>query len=178
MQTFRNSTMAATLMASTAVFLIVGVLTLSSHGDELQGTWHVLNIAGSTRSEMWMVKLLIMLLDLLVAFFSFSMAVRVFNHVGYMINVPLKRNHKSLQPENVARHLNRAGSFFSLGMRAYYFGVPLMFWLFNPLFMMLSSVALVIALYWLDRTPASMAVDLAEETEFLKSHETSHRTAS
>lgn len=176
-QTLRNSTMAATLMASTAVLLIIGVLTLSAQGDKMLGTWHVLNIAGSTRSEMWLAKLLAMLLDLLVAFFSFSMAVRVFNHVGYMINVPLKRKHKTLQPEHVACHLNRAGSFYSFGMRAYYFGVPLVFWLFGPLFMMLSSVALVIALYWLDRAPAALAEDYAEEAQLIKNREASHRAA-
>ncbi len=177
-QTLRNSTMAATLMASTAVLLVIGVLTLSAQGDKLEGTWHVLNIAGSTRSEMWLSKLLMMLLDLLVAFFSFAMAVRVYNHVGFMINVPLKRNHKALQPVHVAAHLNRAGAFYSFGMRAYYFGVPLLFWLFAPLFMLLASVALVIALYWLDRAPASMVEDFAEEAKLMKNQKSGQTAAS
>lgn len=161
-QTLRNSTMAATFLASTAVLLIIGVLTLSAQGDKLQDTWHALNIAGTTHAELWLAKLLIMLLDLFVAFFSFAMAVRVFNHVGYMINVPLARNHKMICPQHVAIHLNRAGKFYSVGMRAYYFAVPLVFWLFGPHFMLLSTLALILILYRLDRAPEIMVEDYTE----------------
>jgi uncharacterized membrane protein len=152
-QTLRNSTMAATFLASTAVLLIIGVLTLSSQGDKMEGTWHALNILGAKHAELWLSKLLLILLDLFVAFFSFSMAVRVFNHVGYMINVPLSRKLKMICPAHVAVHLNRAGKFYSLGMRAYYTVVPLVFWLFGPHFMLLSTVILVVILYQLDRAP-------------------------
>ncbi|HEU0187600.1 MAG TPA: DUF599 domain-containing protein [Gallionellaceae bacterium] len=177
-QTLRNSTMAATFLASTSVLLIVGVLTLSAQGDKMEGTWHTLNIVGSARTELWLVKLLIMLLDLLVAFFSFSMAVRVFNHVGYMINVPLKRGHRMLQPEHVATHLNRAGTFYSIGMRAYYFCVPMVFWLFGPHLMLLATVALIIALYRLDRAPTAVAEDFSAEANFLARHDSGHHAAS
>jgi uncharacterized membrane protein len=152
-QTLRNSTMAATFLASTAVLLVIGVLTLSGQGDHLEGTWHVLNIAGGSHAGLWITKLLIILLDLFVAFFSFSMAVRVFNHVGYMVNVPLSFNIKMLNPTHVAIHLNRAGRFYSTGMRAYYFVVPLVFWLFGPHFMLIATSLLVVVLYHLDRTP-------------------------
>lgn len=152
-QTLRNSTMAATFLASTAVLLIIGVLTLSSQGDKMESTWHALNIVGAKHADLWLTKLLLILLDLFVAFFSFTMAVRVFNHVGYLINVPLNRNFKMICPAHVAVHLNRAGRFYSIGMRAYYTVVPLVFWLFGPHFMLLSTVVLVIVLYQLDRAP-------------------------
>jgi uncharacterized membrane protein len=166
-QTLRNSTMAATFLASTSVLLIIGVLTLSGQGDKMESTWHVLNIAGNTHNELWLIKLIFMLLDLFVAFFSFSMAVRVFNHVGYMINVPLTRNHKMIRPQHVAIHLNRAGMFYSIGMRAYYFAVPLVFWLFGPHLMLLSTLALVLTLYRLDRAPKILVEDYAEDSQDL-----------
>ncbi len=152
-QTLRNSTMAATFLASTAVLLIMGVMTMSGQGDRIESTWHVLNITGGKHAELWLSKLLLILLDLFVAFFSFAMAVRIYNHVGYMINVPLDLNHKMISPAHVAIHLNRAGKFYSIGMRAYYFVVPLVFWLFGPHFMLISSLVLVLVLYRLDRTP-------------------------
>jgi len=114
-QTLRNSTMAATFLASTSVLMIIGVLTLSEQGDKLDANWHALNMVGAINPMLWMVKLILLLLDLFVAFFSFSMAIRVFNHVGYMINVPLGLNHKMITPAHVATHLNRAGRFHSLG---------------------------------------------------------------
>jgi len=161
-QTLRNSTMAATFLASTSVLLIIGVLSLSGQGDKLEATWHTLNLYGAKHTQLWIVKLLFLLLDLFFAFFSFSMSIRVFNHVGYMINVPLSLNHKSISPAHVASHLNRAGRFYSLGMRAYYYAVPLVFWLFGPHFMLLATLGLLFVLYRIDRAPKVLARDYAE----------------
>jgi hypothetical protein len=86
-QTLRNSTMAATFLASTSNLLMVGVLTLSSQAPALKSTWHYLNVAGSLGPEIWMIKLLTLLLLLFFAFCCFTYAIRIFNHVGYMINV-------------------------------------------------------------------------------------------
>ena len=158
-QTLRNSTMAATFLASTAVLLIIGVLTLSEQGDKLGGTWHALNFAGSTLAPLWALKLLALMLNLFVSFFTFSMSIRVFNHVGYMINVPQAAGHKFISPRHVAVHLNRAGRFYSIGMRAYYFLVPLVFWLFGPHFMLLATVGLIFVLYKIDRTPKLLEKD-------------------
>jgi len=158
-QTLRNSTMAATFLASTAVLLIIGVLTLSGQGDKLSSTWHALNAYGAKHSELFLIKLIMLLMDLFVAFFSFSMSIRVFNHVGYMINVPLSLNHKSITPQHVAVHLNTAGRYYSIGMRAYYFSVPLVFWLFGPHFMLLATFILIPVLYKLDRAPKVLSED-------------------
>jgi uncharacterized membrane protein len=158
-QTLRNSTMAATFLASTAVLLIMGVLTLSEQGDKLSSTWHALNVYGTSHSGLWLVKLLLLLLDLFVVFFSFTMSVRVYNHVGYMINVPLTMNHKMISPRHVAITLNRAGRFYSIGMRAFYYTVPLVFWLFGPHFMLVATAVLIAVLYRLDRAPKVLEVD-------------------
>ena len=158
-QTLRNSTMAATFLASTAVLLIMGVLTLTAQGEKLGETWHLLNVSGTTHSTLWLTKLLLLLLDLFVAFFGFSMSIRIYNHVGYMINVPLSLAHKSISPEHVALHLNSGGTFYSLGMRAFYYTVPLVFWLFDPTLMLLSTVVLIVVLFRLDRAPQVMETD-------------------
>jgi uncharacterized membrane protein len=152
-QTLRNSTMSASFMASTAVLLIIGVLTLSAQGDKLSGTWHALNFLGLLTAEMWLLKLLVMLFDLLFAFFSFSMSVRMFHHIGYLINVPLGPKSESSQLAHVVAQLNRAGIYFRIGMRAYYFIVPLLFWLLGPLWMIGATALLVYFLYHMDRAP-------------------------
>jgi len=163
-QTLRNSTMAATFLASTSVLLIIGVLTLSEQGGRFEATWHVLNTVGAKHPELWMTKLIFLLLDLFVAFFSFAMSIRVYNHVGYMINVPMALQHKMITPAHVALHLNRAGGFYSIGMRAYYFLVPLVFWLFGPYFMLSATVILLSILYRLDRAPKILVVSGSDIT--------------
>jgi uncharacterized membrane protein len=151
-QTLRNFVMGASLMASTATLLIVGTLTLSGQADNIARSWHALNAGGSHAAELWIIKVLCLLADFIFAFFSFAMAVRLNNHVVFMINVPTHAtDHPTLTPAAVARRLNRAGNLFAIGMRAFFFAVPLVFWLFGPTLLVVATAGLVVALYHLDR---------------------------
>lgn len=158
-QTMRNFVMGASLMASTATLLIIGTLTLSGQAETISRSWHVLNIGGTHATELWIVKVMCLLADFIVAFFAFAMAVRLANHVVFMINVPESDAHHNLAPQAVARRLNRAGNLFAIGMRAFFFAVPLVFWLFGPMFLVFATGGLVIALRQLDRSePAAEAI--------------------
>ena len=152
-QTLRNSTMAATFLASTSVLLIMGTLTLSGQSDKLMTSWHQLNVVGSAHAGIWITKVLFLLSAFLVAFFSFAMAVRLFHHVGYLLGVPPELRPAGVTPELTALHLNRAGRYYGIGMRAYFFSVPLVFWPFGPHLMIAATVVLIVVLYHLDRAP-------------------------
>lgn len=109
------------------------MLSLTGQADKIARASGELGLIQAGAAGPWMPKLLLVLLDLFAAFFAFSMSVRLFNHVGYLINVPLSSGHPEITPAHVARQLNRAGRFYSIGMRAFYFLVPLVFWVFGPL---------------------------------------------
>jgi uncharacterized membrane protein len=151
-QTLRNFVMGASLMASTATLLIIGTLTLSGQAENISRSWHVLNLGGTHAAELWIFKVLCLLAVFIVAFFAFAMAVRLANHVVFMINLPDADAHHTLSPQAVARRLNRAGNLFAVGMRAFFFAVPLVFWLFGPQFLLLATLGLVYALRQLDRS--------------------------
>lgn len=151
-QTLRNFVMGASLMASTAALLVVGTLTLSGQAEGISRSWHVFAGFGSTAAEIWMLKVLCLLADFLVAFFAFAMAVRLANHVAFMINIPVKDVPEALTPRRVAHRLNRAGNHFAIGLRAFFFAVPLVFWLFGPAFLVAASAGLVFTLHRLDRS--------------------------
>jgi uncharacterized membrane protein len=150
-QTMRNFIMGSSLMASTAALLIIGTLTLSGQAQNIAQNWHVLSLEGSFATELWIIKVMFLLVDFIVAFFAFAMSVRLANHVVFMVNVPEHDAHHNLSPKAVARRLHRAGNMFAIGMRAFFFAVPLVFWLFGPYFLLISSIGLVVALYHLDR---------------------------
>jgi uncharacterized membrane protein len=157
-QTLRNFIMGASLMASTATFLIVGTLTLSGQAENISRSWHVLNAVGTHAAELWIIKVMCLLLDFIVAFFAFAMAVRLINHVVFMLNITERHDHHALSAAGVARRLNRAGNLFAIGMRAFFFAVPLVFWLFGPAFLVVATIGLVIALYHLDRSERTEAI--------------------
>ncbi len=158
-QTLRNSTMAASFLASTAILLILGALSLSAQSDKLGEAWHSLNVLGTREISLWLGKLLLITLDLFVAFFAFSLSIRVYNHVGYLVNVPLTAGHKAISPAHVAEFLNRGGMYYSIGQRAFYYLVPLVFWLFGPLFMLAVTVFLIAVLAQVDRAPRTLEAD-------------------
>ena len=151
-QTLRNAIMGPTFFGTTAVLLLIGTITLTGQADRLEQTWHALNILGTSRAELWLVKVLCLLMDFLFAFMCFAQAVRLFIHVGFMINVPQAEARRNSVPF-VAAQLNRAGIYHWMGMRAYYCAIPLVFWLFGPHFMVAATLVVVAILYHLDRTP-------------------------
>lgn len=152
-QTIRNLVMAATFQGSSAILLILGTLTLSGQAESLAKTWHVLSSGGSQSAQWWIIKIVCLLTALIVAFFAFASVIRLLNHVVFMINLPQTDALGMLSPENVARRLNRAVSFYRIGMRAFFITVPLVFWLFGPLFLVAATGGLILVLYHLDRNP-------------------------
>jgi len=149
-QTFRNSTMAATLMASTAVLLIFGILNMMVSADKIGPVFHSLNTWGAHAPLLWIFKLMLALVDFFIAFFSFSLAVRGYHHAGYLVNVPMDRVDHGVTVDRVIHLMNRTGQYYSTGMRTYYFSVPLVLWLFGPLWMLISTLALLAVLNHLD----------------------------
>lgn len=152
-QTLRNYMMAATFKASSTVLFIMGTLTLSGQAESLAKTWHVLNIVGTQEPQWWIIKVICLLTVLIVAFFSFALTVRLLNHVVFMISLPPSEAHGPLSAEHVAQRLNQAGVFYSIGMRAFFIAVPLVFWLFGAAFLVGATIGLIGVLYLLNRNP-------------------------
>ncbi len=152
-QTLRNSTMAASFLASTSALMMIGVMTLSAQGEKLGETWQALNVTSAVDQQLWLLKLLALLATLLFSFFSFTMAVRQFHHLGYMLNVPISGKYGRLAPEIVVAQMERASHFYWFGMRSYFFLAPLVLWLFGPHFIVGGTIILIAVLYRLDHVP-------------------------
>lgn len=152
-QTLRNSVMASSFMASTAILLMVGALSSAGYAEHPGSPVHALNLSGATNQQAIAWKLVCLLVDFFVAFFCFAMSVRFYNHVGYLIGIPQQRKHSPISPGLVTAYLNRAGFFYLVGMRSFFYSVPLVFWMFGPLFMIAATLVLICALFPLDRAP-------------------------
>jgi uncharacterized membrane protein len=156
-QTLRNSVMAASFMASTAILLIVGALTVSSDLEKVSRSWGYLT-GGTHHASLIGVKVALLLSDFLAAFFCFSMSVRLFSHIGYMVGVKPMNADDLVKTETVATHLNRAGHYFSLGLRTFFASIPIIFWFFGPIALVAATVGLLWILHLMDRFPRREAV--------------------
>jgi uncharacterized membrane protein len=156
-QSLRNYIMVSVMMASTSALLIMGTLTLSGQAQNIIHSWHSLGMFGSHDQALWIIKVLCLLVDFIFAFFSYALSMRLATHVLFMINVPEAgyRAHPELSCDCVADRLVRSGNMMAIGMRAFLFAIPLVFWLFGPVFLVLATGGLVITLNRLDRHEAA-----------------------
>lgn len=149
-QTLRNWTMAATFLASAAILIGLGIFNLVVTTDKQGELSSLIAPFSSDHPGFWLIKLILLGIDFLFAFFNFTLAVRYYNHTGFMINLPIDPS-RDINTENVIEILDRGGTHYTLGMRSYYLAVPLTLWLIGPLWLLAGALALILALYRLDR---------------------------
>ena len=152
-QTLRNSTMVASFMASTSSVLALGVLSLAASADDKGGAWRLLHMLGTPSPDMLAIKVLSLLLVLFFAFFCFASSIRLYGHVSFMIGTGSAPGEEKRRIRIAVACLEQAARQFHLGMRAFYFLVPLVLWLFGPLFLALGALGMLLAFYYLDRVP-------------------------
>ncbi|KAL2921587.1 hypothetical protein RDABS01_013078 [Bienertia sinuspersici] len=149
-QTLRNNIMASTLLATTAILLssVIAVLMTS------RGSGNMLGLVLGDESPMgFSIKFFSILVCFLLAFLLNVQSIRYYSHASILINVPYKKiSSPCLTADYVARIVNRGGYFWSLGLRAFYFSFPLFLWVFGPIPMFCSCIALVILFFFLDFT--------------------------
>jgi uncharacterized membrane protein len=149
-QTFRNQLMAASFLASTAILMSLGAFSAAFRSGVFKEVSHALNLFGTRTEELWMFKLMLLGILFFFTFFNFTLAIRYYNHAGFMINTN-EQDDPSVSTETVAHVVNHAALHYFYGMRGYYLSIPMALWLFGPFWMLASCLVLIIVLYRLDR---------------------------
>jgi len=149
-QTLRNWTMAASFLASTGILICLGLLSVAASPEKMAEITPGLNELVREHRVLWLFKLMVLIVDFFFIFFSYCLAIRYFNHVNFMINVPSTLAHK-ITPDYITKILNTGMMHYTMGMRGYYFAVLLFLWLFGPIWMLIGTVIMVIVLYHLDQ---------------------------
>ena len=148
-QTLRNQVMAATFLASTAILICLGAFSAAFRPGVFNDISHALNLLGTKTETLWMFKLMMLGILFFVTFFNFTLAIRYYNHAGFMINT-FEPEDATVSGEAVTQVLNRGALHYTIGMRGFYLSVPLALWLFGPIWMLVGSLVLISVLYRLD----------------------------
>ncbi|UCD82297.1 MAG: DUF599 domain-containing protein [Desulfobacterales bacterium] len=133
-QILRNQVMAATFLAWTAILISLGLLNVAFRPGIFGEISHSLNLFGTTNEVLWMLKLMLLAVVFFVTFFNFTLAIRYYNHAGFMINT-IDENDTTLSAETVTEVLNHGALHYTIGMRGFYLSVPLGLWMFGPIWM-------------------------------------------
>ncbi|KAJ8632512.1 hypothetical protein MRB53_025848 [Persea americana] len=146
-QTLRNNIMASTLLASMAIMLSSLIALLISGGTGMSEVRSHGLVYGDSSDLGFAIKAFSILLCFLVSFLFNVQSIRYYSHANILINV---RRSPYLSADYVGRALNRGGYFWSLGLRAFYFSLPMFLWMFGPIPMFVCCLVLVFLLFFLD----------------------------
>ncbi|KAI9201798.1 uncharacterized protein BJ171DRAFT_516538 [Polychytrium aggregatum] len=163
-QALRNWIMASSQLASTSVAVMAGLVAfMTSFGKQSDS---LLSPGDSSLST----KLGALAFIFMLAFFSFTQAMRYFNHVSILLCAAAgsKSRSSSESPESklhdwitedlgkiedfIANLLNRGALFHTIGMRCLYLSFPAAIWFFGRWALLGATICLIVLLALLDFT--------------------------
>ncbi|MES2280713.1 MAG: DUF599 domain-containing protein [Pseudomonadota bacterium] len=141
-QTLRNALMSATMTASTAALALIGAVTLTAPSVGVLAHFSV------------RLALELMLMTMLFASLVCSaMAVRYYNHAGFVVAMPVGSEERRRWAPTAAVYLRRAGLLYSWGLRHLLMVAPVLAAIVYPLAGPVAAVLVVMALAAFDRFP-------------------------
>ena len=150
-QTLRNSLMSATMTASTAMLGLIGTVTLAA--PSLHASFGEAVMLPSVTPRLVLELLLLALL--FASLVCSAMAVRYYNHVGFISGMPVESVARRHWAEAGIAYVRRAGVLYSRGLRHLILVAPILACLLHPLAGPLAAVLVVVVLVRFDQVAAS-----------------------
>ena len=113
-QTLRNSMMSATMIASTAALALMGTAALSV--PSLHANYHDALTDSLVIEPRALLDLMLMTM-LFASLLSSAMAVRYYNHAGYILAMPVGSDARTRWHDVGVRYLREAGILYGWGLR-------------------------------------------------------------
>lgn len=143
-----------TFFASTTILVLAGVLTLLASADKAVEVLQSIPFTADTATEKVQLKLSLLSLIFVFAFFKFTWAIRQFGFVSVLMGAaPQYRSteYSDEERERFARHtakvLDQAGHEYNNGLRAYYFALAFLLWFIHPYAFIAATTMVILVLY-------------------------------
>jgi uncharacterized membrane protein len=135
-QIIANLMRSASFFASTTMFIIAGLIAVLGARDKAMAVLAELPFAVEARPLLWDLKVLLLVVLFVYAFFKFTWAFRHYNYVLILVGAvpaPDRLTEESQRiAERIARIATSTGRHFNGGLRAYYFGLAALSWFVHP----------------------------------------------
>lgn len=147
----RNLTRSSQFFASTTMLILGALIALMGYAEKAAGVLAELPFAQQVSERVWELKILLLVLIFVYAFFKFSWSIRQFGLCSILVGATKK---PPADAEVYATHIDRitlivnfANGNFNNGLRAYYFGVAAMSWFLHPVLMIAVTTGVVYVLH-------------------------------
>jgi uncharacterized membrane protein len=146
-QTLRNSLMSATMLASTAALALMGTVTLAA--PSLHSSFDTVRRLSDVSPRLILELALLSLL--FASLVSTMMAVRFYNHAGFIGGMPVDSEARKRWARAGVRYVRRAGILYGIGLRQLVLVVPVVAAMLLPLAGPVAAVLVAGVLFWFDR---------------------------
>jgi uncharacterized membrane protein len=139
-----NLMSSTSFLANTCIFVLGGLMALLASPEVGRRVLEAMPFAEGPLSDGgWEVRILLLLLIFIRAFFELTWALRQFNYGSILIG-GLGRTAEAIPAAEIAAQVvNRAAKHFNTGLRGYYFGLAALAWLVHPLALAAASLWVV-----------------------------------
>lgn len=147
----RNLTRSSQFFASTTMLVLGALLALLGYVQQAMDVVSGLPFTVKASQRLLEIKMLLLVLIFVYAFFKFSWAIRQLGFCSTLVGAAPKMPKEN--PEQFAAEVNRiaaitsyAGTNFNNGLRAYYFALAAMTWFLHPYLMLVATAWVVYVL--------------------------------
>lgn len=140
-----------TFFATSTVLILGGLLTILGSQQKAMDVLASIPFAADPTPGMWEIKLTLLIIAFVYAFFTFTWAMRQMTFVTMMVGGnPLPQESEEERKrfaDSTAQVLVLGSSAFNYGLRTYYFCLGALAWFIHPLLFMAATVWVVRVLY-------------------------------
>lgn len=160
----RNLLQGVAFFASATLLVLAGLLTILGSTDRAIAIVRALPYAATTTLLQWELKLIVMCIIFVYAFFKFTWALRQFNYCSTLIGAAPKGPDDTFA-RRAAEMATHASKDFNQGLRAYYFSLAALGWFVSPWLFMAATTGVVVVLYLREYRSSALNVLSAAERD-------------
>lgn len=147
----RNLTRSSQFFASTTMLILGALVALMGYAEKAAGVLAELPFTQQVTERVWELKILLLVLIFVYAFFKFSWSIRQFGLCSILIGAtrkpPADAEEYAVHIDRITLVVNFANGNFNNGLRAYYFGLAALSWFVHPILMIAITTGVVYVLH-------------------------------
>jgi uncharacterized membrane protein len=129
--------------ANTTIFILLGLMTMLSYHDRASAIIGNIPLTKPVTPFMWEVKIFLLIIIFIYAFFKYTWSLRQYNYAGIFICATPPHNECNEDLEALTAKgselVSNAAHHFNKGLRAYYFGLAALAWFIHPFLFILAT---------------------------------------
>ena len=136
------------------MLILAAMITIIANTDQVKELFSSLPFFSETSAQFIQLKLLLLCLIFIYAFFTFTWSLRQFGFCGVLIGAAPNAIEKNISDEecrvfsqHCGKILDQASHSYNFGLRSFYYSMAMLAWFIHPLLFMFATTTVVAILY-------------------------------